>query len=831
MTQASPNSVLGKRTKTRETGQDGVMEPSMADHVVDDAPEDMSDSDSSTADVEAPIQLDSFPTIVSMEENSSRRSTFSFSLDETGGTGATRNVTGDQIGVEGGHPTPESPVNGICATTSQDSLQSPRLAQVCQEQEVIREGTETRTDEGELESAEITPDTDNSREEMQTNDGTGDATASPVKDERSEPAEGPHSINPPSIAPDSVQPSPVAETSPASLNRSQLQVSTEQPAVMDGLGDSAGPVVDGHQDDDIEMSKDVLELEDLSSMDSSKALDVTNAEGSIDEELTEASLQLEMERDMATSEADQEPSMVGIDGPQVDPVAAADVLSRESEDSKEGLTERVESSPESDVDAVTEVPVLTSVQLPLHDIADGLTLTPSVSTPAHYRTMELASPTRAATDTLPDETTTTMSLDDDTALLKDFLNRAAANKANKVAIIARRSSLQNRRDSDAVRQALASPRKILEDKDPNSPAKYDADATLDLTQTLTLNMAPQPPLSPTLAQVNAEPEAPEETQEKTAKSSRRSSRTRKSRLPAPPTAAEKTATPAGMPKNISVRRVDGGEPIVLKKTETQQLSLLTRTNTRKNKQGAVCVSIRLLKLSKDEENNDTTTTSTIDAAKSAKKSVHWHEQLAHYQDDPRKIADALAEAESLATPDELSGPVSTPSVKKKVASKDKKTGESSRMRKGTPGKGLLAPASLLPDGVVTEEKTKDAAPAEKSQRGPKSKLKKLAVASAPSSETASPKPAPPAPAQDETKEKPATAAAKERKSRLATPRKVKLPVPVPAVPADGKENQQQTRSIAGITPKKRIKLSEALPPPVSVQVESGLPRRRPVRKV
>lgn len=60
-------------------------------------------------------------------------------------------------------------------------------------------------------------------------------------------------------------------------------------------------------------------------------------------------------------------------------------------------------------------------------------------------------------------------LDADTAHLMDFLNRAAASKQDGPAVIARRSSLQNRRDSDAVRHALASPRKPLEDKDVNSP--------------------------------------------------------------------------------------------------------------------------------------------------------------------------------------------------------------------------------------------------------------------------------------------------------------------------------------------------------------------------
>ena len=72
-------------------------------------------------------------------------------------------------------------------------------------------------------------------------------------------------------------------------------------------------------------------------------------------------------------------------------------------------------------------------------------------------------------ETEPEDATMTFAFDDDTALLKNFLSRAAASKANKAENIARRESLQNRRDSDVVRHALASPRKVLEDKDPTRP--------------------------------------------------------------------------------------------------------------------------------------------------------------------------------------------------------------------------------------------------------------------------------------------------------------------------------------------------------------------------
>ena len=60
---------------------------------------------------------------------------------------------------------------------------------------------------------------------------------------------------------------------------------------------------------------------------------------------------------------------------------------------------------------------------------------------------------------------------DDTALLQAFLNRAAESKSSRKVSATKRESISNRRDSDTIRQALASPAKadVLGDLDPNSP--------------------------------------------------------------------------------------------------------------------------------------------------------------------------------------------------------------------------------------------------------------------------------------------------------------------------------------------------------------------------
>ncbi|KAF1969560.1 hypothetical protein BU23DRAFT_557575 [Bimuria novae-zelandiae CBS 107.79] len=431
----------------------------------------------------------------------------------------------------------------------------------------------------------------------------------------------------------------------------------------------------------------------------------------------------------------------------------------------------------------------------------------------------------------------TFAFDDDTALLKNFLSRAAASKANKADNIARRESLQNRRDSDVVRHALASPRKVLEDKDPNSPSKYDNDVTLDLSQTLTLSMEPSAPLSP--SKVVAENEEGNVDDSKSGRTSRRSSRAKKSRLPAP------SLIPTDPPK-ISVKR-DGGDPVILKKTDAQELSLLTRTNTRKNKQGAVNVNVRLLKISNEARTAEEAapdTADTTDTAKSVvqvpgKKYVRWDSQLTYFQEDTEAIANALADAESLATPDELSSaPPSAMPMKLKAPKVPRDTTATPKVRKirnlgstnGTPGKCLLTPASLLPDVVLDDKDEPRERQRERSLKPKSSRLRKGPLAG---TDTIS-APAPvelPLPVLeispvgiDPTK---AATATKERKSRLATPKKVKLPQLSSSALGDGKENQK-----TGIAspPKRGIRMpSVGVPSSSSLEIASGatgLPRRR-----
>lgn len=453
----------------------------------------------------------------------------------------------------------------------------------------------------------------------------------------------------------------------------------------------------------------------------------------------------------------------------------------------------------------------TPIKSQIEDITDGLTLafTPAKAPSVEPTPRKLHSPPPPPVQSGFDDATMTIALDDDTALLKDFLNRAAASKAEKAAVMThRRESLQNRRDSDVIRHALSSPRKALEDKDPNSPSKYDNELTLDLSQTLTLSINRTNLASPTADAAEGE----EATNEKSLRGSRRSSRTKKSRLPAPASAAQaQTQT-----SKIAIRRADGTEHVVLKKSDAQELSLLTRANTRKNKQGAFGITVTLMKLSADAANLPPLDDSTRELV--IGKNIRWDEQLAYYQENPETVA----EAESLATPDELGmpEPVSTPSAKPKSKVSKNSTPKIRRVRglgttNGTPGKVLLAPTNF-----DDEEKEAPPAPAPAQQlpRAKASKIKKMTVASTSVSTPADTK----LPTLDIVPV--GVTPSKERKSRLAAPKKVMLPQPVTALPAADKENTQRT-GIGGATPKKGIPAPKVIVPP-TVGMESGLPRRR-----
>ena len=98
---------------------------------------------------------------------------------------------------------------------------------------------------------------------------------------------------------------------------------------------------------------------------------------------------------------------------------------------------------------------------------------------------------------------------------------------------------------------------------------------------------------------------------------RRSTRTR---LPAP------SKTPPSGPSLIPVRRADGTDPKVLPKSQAQELAIMTRANTRRNKGQSKPPPLALKELPLDEGEH------TVETERSANgKAVAWAENLASYQ--------------------------------------------------------------------------------------------------------------------------------------------------------------------------------------------------------
>jgi hypothetical protein len=247
-------------------------------------------------------------------------------------------------------------------------------------------------------------------------------------------------------------------------------------------------------------------------------------------------------------------------------------------------------------------------------------------------------------------------ISDDTALLQAFLSRAAESKskAERRMSASKRESLENRRDSDTIRFALAtSPvvpqyqekepeTEVLRNLDPNSPSPRKQQAIIDkAVKSEQPEAIPQPTSTAEAAETVPSADIVPESRSK-----RRSTRPRKQ--PQVLDTSERTAiseestTNAG-PNKISIRPF-GSDPVVWKRPEAQEIALLTRTNTRKNK-GALNPQQRLTKLAAEEaglvqiEGTDI----VLPAAELQKikaKSVRWAETLAMFQAGPVLVEDS-----------------------------------------------------------------------------------------------------------------------------------------------------------------------------------------------
>ena len=220
-------------------------------------------------------------------------------------------------------------------------------------------------------------------------------------------------------------------------------------------------------------------------------------------------------------------------------------------------------------------------------------------------------------EAVPQITTRSLArLSDDTIMLKAFLDRAYAKKAKDVQLAPSKpppdSSLSPRR----------SPRKVLAERDGNSPSPRK----------------PRPlahrPGTPTSKKQGLASDGAiwEDTNEISAAArahqpSRRSARSKKT-----PGTSKTNASTAGTPSLIPVRRADGTDPVVLQKGIAQELAVLTRANTRRNKGQAKLPMFKLEELQVQvlkemEQERSVTRSQTRDA----RKQVGWDETLVYFQ--------------------------------------------------------------------------------------------------------------------------------------------------------------------------------------------------------
>lgn len=201
-------------------------------------------------------------------------------------------------------------------------------------------------------------------------------------------------------------------------------------------------------------------------------------------------------------------------------------------------------------------------------------------------------------------------LADDTDMLKDFLDRVRTSKAAKIA----------RAEQSVFARASISPRRPLGDLDTNSPSS----SPLKPTSSVAIPAEPESPSKRSASGSNA-PEA---------ENYRRSKRTRLPAFKDKDKAKETNFIPV-------VRRADGSEMLQaqLQKSAAQELSSLTRANTRRNKGNREVTMLQIRALAEDVPVvviGLTGGEAEGEAKEKKGKGVRWDEQLVYFQDGQSK---------------------------------------------------------------------------------------------------------------------------------------------------------------------------------------------------
>ena len=217
-------------------------------------------------------------------------------------------------------------------------------------------------------------------------------------------------------------------------------------------------------------------------------------------------------------------------------------------------------------------------------------------------------------------------ISDDTAILHAFLNRAAA--AKKPVCISKRESLENRRDSDVVRQALASPAKadILAELDPNSPSPRKETSPVKVMRD----------------DIETTPSKVDKHDSEDGDNTRPARRSSRSRARPALLINQSTTDPPRGPNRITIR--GPGDQLTLKRSEVQELSSLTRSNTRKNKGQALMPLVRLSKLTSESALEDQGDVASEKPSKEGVRSVRWDQTLVYFQEKPDELSALEIEA-------------------------------------------------------------------------------------------------------------------------------------------------------------------------------------------
>lgn len=216
-------------------------------------------------------------------------------------------------------------------------------------------------------------------------------------------------------------------------------------------------------------------------------------------------------------------------------------------------------------------------------------------------------------------TRATARLSDDTTVLKDFLHRAQVKKAAREVP----NSSAPPTEFQAQMSPRRSPRKVQEHTADNESTVFPRKSASAVS--LWPGTPPQKYSKSEIEDGDGEDATTEPT------SYRRSTR---SRLPAP------SKTPVGPPSFIPLRRGDGTDPIILPKTPAQDLAVVTRTNTRRNKGQAKPPVQALQELPAESPQKQASVAEKQQRERAGKKVVSWAGKLACYQDSKSNVDEA-----------------------------------------------------------------------------------------------------------------------------------------------------------------------------------------------